>query len=456
MRVRGLSMLMMCSAMTLLSAVGPATAKVSEGDAQQLRSRLTPLGGERAGNEDGTVPEWRGGLTAPPPCHAGGARYCDPYAGEKPFVTITAGTREEWRDYLSAGHIALLEAHRKTYRMELYRTQRSFANPGAVYDAAYQNAVKATLSPTGNSVREASIAVPFPMPKNGTEIIWNHKLRWRGTGYRRELTQASVTPSGEAHLVSLREDADFPYARGGAADKDGIVQQWLWVVLQPERLHGFLLLVKESLDQEALPPQAWLQQQREGEARRMRRGKTFGFDGPAMLSDDLRFDDQLDTFFGSPERYTWRIVAKREMVVPYNSYALHSARRTLRSLIRPAHMDPTLARYELHRVWVVEAILKPKDLHRHTRRTFYFDEDSWQILMVDLYDQGDRLWRFQEVHPLMAYDRATLMPAVEVHYDLGSSRYLLLGADEKDAERVEMGFDPTLFTPSGARKSAPE
>jgi hypothetical protein len=243
----------------------------------------------------------------------------------------------------------------------------------------------------------------------------------------------------------VREDADFPYARG-APDEDGFAQQWLWVVLQPERLKGFLLLAKESLDQEAVPQQAWLQQQR----------KTFGFDGPAMLSDDLRFDDQLDAFFGSPSRYTWRIVAKREMVVPYNSYALHSGRRTLRSLIRPAHMDPTLARYELHRVWVVEAILKPRELHRHKRRTFYFDEDSWQILMVDLYDPTDKLWRFQEVHPIMAYDKATLMPAVEVHYDLGSSRYLLLGADENDPERAEIDFDPELFTPSGARKSAPE
>lgn len=442
-------------ALVLMSATGPASAKVSEVDAQQLRTRLTPLGAERAGNEDGTIPEWRGGMTAPPPCNAAGARYCDPFAGEKPYVTITPGSREEWRDYLSAGHIALLEGNRKTYRMELYRSQRTFANPGAVYDAAFQNATKATLSPMGDAVRDATVAVPFPIPKDGNEIIWNHKLRWRGTAYRRGVTQASVTPSGEAHLVQFREDADFPYARG-ATDEDGIAQQWLWVVLQPTRLQGFLLLVKESLDQAALPQQSWLQQQREDEPRRIRRGKAFGFDGPAMLSDDLRFADQYDAFFGSPERYTWRVVDRREMVVPYNSYALHSGRGTLRDLIRPAHMDPTLARYELHRVWVVEAILKPKHLHRHKRRTFYFDEDSWQILMVDLYDTNDRLWRFQEVHPIMAYDKATLMPAVEVHYDFNSSRYLLLGSDENDAERVEMGFDPVLFTPSGARKSAPE
>lgn len=439
----------------MLLACAPAMAKVPESDAGQLHTRLTPLGGERAGNEDGTIPEWRGGLTAAPPCYSPGARYCDPHAEDRPYVTITAGTREEWRDYLSAGHLAMLENHRKTYRMELYPARRSFANPPAVYEAAYQNALKATLAPTGKAVRDASIAVPFPIPKDGLEVIWNHKLRWRGTGYSRGLTQASVTPSGEAHLVSMREDADFSYARGELTE-DGIAQQWLWVVLQPERLHGFLMLVKDSLDEDAVQTAGWKQQPLEGGPRRLRRAKNFGFDGPAMLSDDLRFEDQLDTFFGSPERYIWRVVKRREMVVPYNSYALHSGRQTLRDLIRPGHMDPTLARYELHRVWVVEATLKPGALHRHKRRTLYFDEDSWQLLMVDLYDRSDRLWRFQEVHPLMAYDRGVMFPALEVQYDLDSSRYLLLGRDENDAERTETGFDPEHFTPSGARKSAPQ
>ncbi|TDU28055.1 uncharacterized protein DUF1329 [Panacagrimonas perspica] len=431
-------------------------AKVTEEDAQQLRNRLTPMGAERAGDEDGTIPEWRGGMTAPPPCYVAGGRYCDPHPEDKPYVTITTGTREEWRDYLSAGHIALLEANRKTFQMNLYPSRRTFANPGAVYDAAYQNAIKATLSPGGNAVREARIAVPFPMPTAGAEVVWNHRLRWRGPAYRRVLTQASVTPSGEATLLSLREDADFPYARGELGE-DGVAQQWLWVVLLPERLQGYLMMVKDSIDGDGVPLTAWRQQPREGEvARRMRKSRMFGFDNNMMLSDDLRFEDQLDGFFGSPERYTWRIVARRPMVVPYNSYALHSGRKTLRSIIRPAHLDPALVRYELHRVWVVEAELKPQALHRHKRRTFYFDEDSWQLLMVDLYDRTDKLWRFQEIHPLMAYDRATLMPAVEVQYDLASSRYLLQGIDENDPERAEMAFNPEHFTVSGARDSAPK
>jgi hypothetical protein len=175
-----------------------------------------------------------------------------------------------------------------------------------------------------------------------------------------------------------------------------------------------------------------------------------------MLSDDLRFEDQLDGFFGSSERYTWRIVDRRPMVVPYNSYALHANHKTLRGILRPGHLDPSQVRYELHRVWVVEASLKPQQVHRAKRRTFYFDEDSWQILMVDQYDRTDALWRFQEIHPVMAYDRATLFPAMEVQYDLPSSRYLVQGIDENDAERTETGFEERLFTPSGAHDSAPK
>lgn len=431
-----------------------ALAKVSQADAEQLRTRLTPLGAERVGSKDGGIPEWRGGLTAAPACHRDGARYCDPHAGEVPYATLTAANATEWQTYLSAGQLELLQRYPDSYKLPLYASRRTFANPPAVYEAAYRNALQASLLPSANAVLDASIAVPFPIPANGAELVWNHRLRWRGPGYTRTYEQASVTPSGEAHRVTLREDADFPYARGEVLD-EGVVQRWLWLAMQPERLHGFLTLLHDALDTEAHPQQAWIQQPHHPEPRRIRKARSFGFDNPAMLADDLRFDDQYDSFTGSLDRYTWRLIAKRDMVVPYNAYPLHSGRRSLRELIRRGHPDPALARYELHRVWVVEATLKPRAVHRHKRRTLYIDEDSWQILMVDLYDHRDRLWRAQEVHPIMAYDRATLIPAVEVLYDFESGRYLLSAVDDADPERVERAFEEDHFTPSGARAAAP-
>lgn len=434
----------------VLSAPLPVLAKVTPDEAATLRSTLTPLGGERAGNAAGTIPEWRGGLTAPPSCHVGGARYCDPFANDKPYATITADKIEEWRERLSAGQIEMLLRHRDSYRIHLYPTRRSFANPAAVYEAALRNAQSAVMAPTGLSVRDASVAVPFPLTQGGTEAIWNHRLRYRGTGFRRWFSQASVIRSGEINLVRLREDADFPYARG-AAGKDGIAQQWLHVVLQPERLQRNVTLMQDFLDMERSPPRAW---RRLLGQRATRPARGFGFDSPAMLADDLRFDDQHDMYFGSPERYTWRIVGRREMVVPYNSYRLHSGRKSLREIIQPAHLNPQLTRHELHRVVVVEATLKPKTIHRHRRRTFYLDQDSWQVLLVDLYDSDEQVWRWQEAHTIMAYDKALLMPAVETVYDMQTGRYLVQGIDEGDPERIEMSFDEDHFSPGNVRAEA--
>ncbi len=42
--------------------------------------------------------------------------------------------------------------------------------------------------------------------------------------------------------------------------------------------------------------------------------------------------------------------------------------------------------------------------HIYAKRTFYVDEDSWQIMAVDNYDQRGELWRVQEGHQVQAYD----------------------------------------------------
>lgn len=440
--------------LTLLLLAGlplAVPAAVDEREAVQLRSTLTPMGAERAGNASGSIPEWRGGLTAPPACHADGQRYCNPYPADQPYAVINGDTMEKWLDHLSPALIEMVREH-PSFEIPVYPTRRSFANPGAVYDAAYQNALKATLSPSGNGVRQARVAVPFPIPAEGLEVIWNHKLRYRGPGYSRWYSQATVTRSGAPHILRMRQDVSFPYAIPDHALKDRKALKWLDVALAPERVQGFLSLLHESIDYDSRPQELW--RQLPG-PRRVRKEKAFGFDSSAMLAENLRTDDQLDAFFGSPERYLWRIADKREMVVPYNAYAAHSARLNLRELMRPAHLNPELTRYEMHRVWVIEASLKPSATHRYKRRTFYVDEDSWQVLMVDLYDSSDRLWRSQEVHTLMAYDRGVLMPAVEVFYDLRTRRYLVQAIDEGDPERSEMVFDEERFTPGGASDVAP-
>ncbi len=62
-----------------------ALAAVSADEAKQLGTTLTAVGAEKAGNKDGTIPEYTGGLTTPPAgFQAGSGIRPDPFANEKP------------------------------------------------------------------------------------------------------------------------------------------------------------------------------------------------------------------------------------------------------------------------------------------------------------------------------------------------------------------------------------
>jgi hypothetical protein len=48
------------------AALAPTLALVTNQEAAELKARLTPVGAERAGNADGTIPAWTGGVTSAP------------------------------------------------------------------------------------------------------------------------------------------------------------------------------------------------------------------------------------------------------------------------------------------------------------------------------------------------------------------------------------------------------
>ena len=52
-------------------AAGNALAAVSADEAKQLGTTLTAVGAEKAGNKDGTIPEYTGGIKAPADFKAG-------------------------------------------------------------------------------------------------------------------------------------------------------------------------------------------------------------------------------------------------------------------------------------------------------------------------------------------------------------------------------------------------
>jgi hypothetical protein len=433
-------------------SVSPLHAKVTQQDADKLKNELTPTGGERAANKDGSIPAWNGGLAKAPACYKGpGTRYCDPFPEDKPKFTITGQNAQQYKDKLSVGQLAMFQKYPQTYKMNVYESRRTFANPQPVYDATYKNALNAELGGNGEALNNAILGVPFPIPKTGHEPVWNHKTRYRGESIQRWNNQFAVTTAGGYNQVKIREDVLLPYGKTGAtpASMNNVLIYFLQIVTAPARLAGTITLVHETADQIKEPRRAW--QYNPGQ-RRLRRAPNVGYDNPGTAADGLRTNDQTDTYNGAMDRYTWKIVGKKEMYIPYNSYGLHSEKHKYSDIMKKGHINQDLPRYELHRVWIVDSTTKPGTTHIYKRRTFYVDEDSWQIVLVDIYDRRDQLWRWQEAHTVMAQDIFALSPIGETIYDLQSLRYLSQAFNNEDPENIVKPFDEDYFAPANVSK----
>ncbi len=439
-------------AMTLSTLSITAMAQPSADEIARLGNDLTPMGAIKAGNSDGTIPPWEGGITTPPAGYKKGDHHPDPYSDDKILFTITKDNMVQHADKLSAGHKAMLEAYDSFY-INVYPTHRSAAAPQRIYDAAIKNASHAALTENGNGVTGAATTIPFPLASSGLEAIWNHILRWRGVTTARHFSQAAPNRNGDYTLVKFYDEFHMQYAKEGMTEEklNNITLHFKQQVLAPPRLAGGILLVHDTMDQFKEPRKAWLYNPGQ---RRVRRAPNVAFDNPGIASDGMRTTDQYDMFTGSPERYDWQLVGRKEIYVPYNSYKLHSDSLKYDDILKPLHVNPEHLRYELHRVWIVEATVKEGMRHLYKRRTFYIDEDSWQILLVDQYDNRDQLWRVSEGHVINYYEMPMLWTTLEVHTDLQAGRYLAFGLDNED-KMYEFGFERSAadYTPAALRRA---
>jgi hypothetical protein len=431
--------------------IGQAMAGPKPGEIHRLSEDLTPMGSERAGNAEGTIPEWTGGIQTPPEGYSPGDHHPDPFADDQPLFRITGANYQEYADQLSVGQKAMFERYGDTYFMDVYTTRRSASFPQRSLDMTIENGKTATLAPEGEGVLNAAEGFPFPFPENAYEIMWNHKLKPKGTGGIRYNNQVAPTANGSYSMVTLREELLGLYYKEGVRIEDinNILLYFFQEVESPARLAGNILLVHETLNQVEQQRQAWIYNPGQ---RRVRRAPNVAYDNPGTASDGLRTNDMTDMFNGALDRFDWELGGKREMYVPYNSYKAHQADVTPDDFVRPGHLNSELFRYELHRVWIVEARLKDGMRHINSRRTFYMDEDSYQIVLIDHYDNRDQLWRASEGHGINYYDMPTYWSTIEAHYDLQSGRYVAQGFDNQNpVNTFNVEMQPTQFTPQALR-----
>ncbi|MCU1738099.1 MULTISPECIES: DUF1329 domain-containing protein [Pseudomonas] len=449
-------MILQCGALALSLLAANVMAAVSPEEAAKLGTTLTAIGAEKAGNADGSIPAYTGGI----PKNAGAVDskgfLADPFANEKPLFIITAATAEQYKAKLSEGQLAMFKRYPQTYRIPVYPTHRTVVLPDAVLESAKRSALNVTTINDGNGLANftGNRYYAFPIPKTGVEVLWNHITRYHGGNLRRTITQATPQTDGSFTPITFEEEAAVPSEIPDLSPDKGanVLTFFKQEVTAPARLAGNVLLVHETLDQVKEPRLAWIYNAGQ---RRVRRAPQVAYDGPGTAADGLRTSDNFDMFSGAPDRYDWKLIGKKEMYIPYNSYKLDSPTLKYTDVIKAGHINQDLTRYELHRVWEIEGTVKPSERHIYAKRHMYIDEDSWQVALVDHYDGRGQLWRVAEGHAQFYYDHQVPAYTVETLYDLIAGRYIALGMKNEEKHSFQFGFvgKAADYTPAALRAS---
>jgi hypothetical protein len=410
-------------ALLLAAAFPAAQAAVTAEEAKALGTTLTPIGAEKAGNKEGTIPAYTGGLTtAPAGFKPGDGIRPNPFSGEKPRFSVDAKNMAQHAAVLTEGAKALLQAH-PTFRMDVYPTQRSVAFPKFVAENTAKNALKARTANDGRSMEGAHAGFPFPIPKTGHEAMWNHLVRFNGQAFEAKYRNLNVDASGRAALstegLSVQE---YPFWDPATTGTDTFWRIKL-TYTGPARRAGEALMLVDPLDSGTKDRRGWMYLPGQ---RRVKVAPDLAHDTPNPGTAGATTFDDTFIFNGSMDRFDFKLVGKKEMLVPYNAYAaVYGAKQD--DLLKPNHLNPDLVRWELHRVWVVEAKLREGKRHVYSKRVFYLDEDSWAALASDQYDARGQLYRTGFAYMAPSYDLPAPYTDMFGHYDLVSKVYSLTG-----------------------------
>ena len=445
-------------AMSLLFA-GAALAKVPAAEADKLGKDLTCVGAEKAGTKDG-VPEYTGKWLGTPP----GVKYTlhvgehpvDPYAAEKPLFTITAENQAQYAAKLSDGQKALFAKFPKTFRMEVYPGHRDFRYDDSVCEVAKKNALNAEITDGGLGISGAlKGAIPFPIPKNGQEALMNNMFPNRAfnedktTDFANVLSDGSISWGRARNLnlgiVGLPSEVGKPLA--------GVMAYSKATVMLPEREKGAVSVSSEPVNFAKDKRLAW---NYDPGTRRVRQLPEYGFDQPLGGSGGKMTIDSDRLFNGSPERYNWKLLGKREMYIPANAYKLHANTVKYADLLKPGVPNADYIRWELHRVWAVEGTLKEGYRHLYGKRVLFLDEDNGMAVMTDMYDARGSLWQYAFLNYYYAFDINAWQAGTAFYFDLNSGGYIAynLFQERPKGPILNKGdMNASMFTPEALRNA---
>jgi hypothetical protein len=444
--------LMSASALLAATAARGARASVTADQAQLLKTTLTPMGSERAGNADGSIPAWTGGMSTLPPGVDPNAMMPDFFADEKPILTIDQSNYAQYANRLSDGVIALIKS--RGFSLNVYPTHRTACLPQWVYDNNYQNALNATPHPQGIrfGFSGAYGGSPFPIPSEGDskggQILWNHLCRWQGPNYNCVASSFIVNGGSPALASTLQVYQSYPYydQNGSLTNFDGWYSHLRVNYVGPPTLDGQQLIQYNATQPLEQPQESW--QLLEGQGR-VRKAPELGYDTPALPFDGMGNYDEFYGFYGSPDRYIAKFVEKKEFYIPYNNNAM--CLQNPFDLLKPAFVDPAHTRWELHRVWVVDLTLAPGARNVLPHRRLYVDEDTWTVGIADEWDAQGNIWRMSMVFNYVVPTLPGTIYGTLALYDLQTGQYVLNNSPYADPK---YGTPPN-FQPNAASQFNP-
>ena len=401
-------------------AASQSPAAPTAAEAARLGKDLTPIGAEKAGNKEGTIPAWTGGLCTPPPGYKpangkSGFPYVDPFAAEKPIASITATNVAQWADKLDPAAIELFKRFPATYRMDVYPSHRTACHPDWVYENTIKRVMNPKLVGDAPGLEGAHAQVPFPIPKTGYEVMWNAVTAYHPVYFGGDWQTWLVDAGGNKTMVAKASTRYHWEYWDNTKTKSDKVQGLLNQNTSPASKAGSMDMRINWARMDEKPPRAWSYTPGQ---RRVRLAPEFTYDTVAAQYGGMIVFDEVSGWDGKMDRFDFKVVGKKEMLVPYNHWRHHNtalAAGSVDPLMTKDHVNPDQMRWELHRVWVVEATRKAGARHIYSKRTWALDEDSWNILAYQSYDDAGKIYRVNWFPLWQAYD----IPAPITHSQVG-------------------------------------
>lgn len=419
---------------------------------------LTPVGAERAGNKAGTIPEWKGTMRSAPNGAAfrSGSVYPDPYKGDKTLFTIRADNMMQYKEYLSEGLRTLFQKYPDTFYMNIYPSHREGRYSDLIEQRTAWNSKNTQLVNGVDGLSDYTGGVPFPKPKNANEVLWNGRIIHPTPTVNGVFDDIAVYLNGNKQQRRQQFVSDFPFASqdnpvGMGNDEIGINAAYVHVTVEkPDRLKGQMTIIHEALDQMQNERMAWVYIPG---SRRVRRAPTVGYDTPDGPGGLVTVDDSLG-FNGAMDRYDWKLLGKKEMYIPYHSYKFDTPNVDYDVLLQKGHANPEYMRYELHRVWVVEANLKRGARHVYLKRRFYIDEDSWHIVLVESFDGRGDLWRVGILNTVYDFAVQGFVARAQMFHDVQSGGYIAMRLvnNTAPARLMDSPKGESYYSPANLRK----